>query len=370
MPAAIRVTERFDRPYGASPLSRRRRSTPAEMAEFRGAIWDIVAANQPCTPRQVYYRAVVAELIEKDGGKSRKNEQRVQAALDWMRERYVDLDWDNQHVRNGAGVFLMTAAELALYPGPPPAELTAEFTEALNRRVYQATRARQVLPFRWVADSSRTRYQATQYDDKDEMLREVARLYRRDLWREQSRHVEIWCESESICSVIMDTADGYGLAVLPCRGQSGKRFVWDSAQAYARIGKSVTCLYVGDFDPAGLDIESSVRKRLRRYGASEFELRRIAVTPEQVAGMGLTGHGLNPKYSQKQKDRFLAVCDDYGIPHEAVEAEAIRPRLLRELLATEIEALIDMDAWEQEREIEAEEARVLQSWFGGDDDGR
>lgn len=300
------------------------------MRKFRLSIGKICKENRPASPRQIYYRAVVAGLIDKDESGNRGNEARVQHALDYMRERYLDMEKkeDNGDFSDG--------------------EISQEF----DRMPW--------IPFSWITDSSRTRYQAVQYDDKEQMLKETARLYRRNLWREQPYHVEVWVESESICSVVLDVTDDYGVAALPCRGQSGKRFVWDSAQAYQQIDKPVICLYIGDFDPAGLDIESSVRTRLERYGAPDFELRRIAVTPEQVRDMALVGHGLNPNYPRSQRERFTDLCDNYGIPHEAVEAEAIAPNTLRQLLRDEIEALIEPQLWAQEKAIETQEARILQ----------
>ena len=294
------------------------------MTAFNRAIFDIVAVSQPCTARQTYYRAVVAGLVEKDSAGSRKNEKMVGAALDTMRERAVQRglheldDWD-------------------------------------LRYLWEHT----VMPMIWLTDNTRTRYQADLHEDKDAALRDTARLYRRDLWRHQERHVEVWCESDSIGGVLLDVTDAYGVALLPCRGQSGKRFVWDSAQAYRVIGRPVTCLYIGDFDPSGLDIGRSVEERLARYGAAGVQFTRIAVTPGQVASGGLPGHGLNPNHPASVRRRFTEVCDEHGIPHEAVEAEAMPPAELRELVRDAIEEHIDPRQWETEQAVEAEERRML-----------
>src|SRR5437763_10765982 len=80
--------------YDASPL-KRHRSTKAEMAEFRRAIWNLTYGYKPLTGRQLYYRAAVAGLIEKDEGGSRASEQRVGKAIGYMRERYVEWMYDH-----------------------------------------------------------------------------------------------------------------------------------------------------------------------------------------------------------------------------------------------------------------------------------
>lgn len=317
--------------YGASSLKRTRR-TRTEMTTFRRDVWDLCAANQPLSARQCYYRAVVAGLVEKDTGTSRKNEAKVGDALDVMRERSIDANLYNEY-----GGYNCTRDEL---------------------------RDQLILPFTWLTDSTRARYQAELYGSKEDALRDMATYYRRDLWRMQPAHVEVWCESESIAGMLMNTTDTYSVALLPCRGQSGKRFVWDSAQSYKRLGKPVICLYVGDFDPNGLDIGNSVRERLARYGAPDVEFTRIAVQPAQIVSMGLPGHGLNPNIAEKTRDRFTAICDEHGIPREAVEAEAMPPDVLRNLISDAIDARIDQRQWELEQAVEEEERRSLEMLGG------
>jgi hypothetical protein len=314
--------------YDATPL-KRHRSTNDEMTEFRRSIWDLAYRYRELTGRQLYYRAVAAGLVEKDEGKSRASEQRVGKATGWMRERYVDYRYGR------------------------------DFKDAPNGIEPAGMRELLIMPMHWIADNTRSRYQADQHENKEEALRQLHRNYRRDLWRAQPYHVEAWCESEALADVLMEVTDEYGLALLPCRGQGGKRFIYDSAQSYAKIGKPVIVLYVGDFDPSGLDIRSSLHERLARYGAPEVDLRWLAITPEQVADHRLVGHGLNRNLTQPVLRRFFAECDRVGIAREAVEAEAMEPEVLRQLLTDEIEDLIDHRLWDLEQAVEAEEKRSL-----------
>ena len=314
-----------ERPGLRSNLVKRRR-TKAEMRAFREAVWDIVHEHQPCSARQVYYRAVVAGLIKKDTGNSNKHEQHVWGALNWMREQAIDLGY---------------------YNGGKPWSLPR-------------MRADLVMPFAWITDNTRTRYQAELFASKDAAITDLAHYYRRDLWRSQPRLVEVWCESESIAGVLQETTNEYGLALLPCKGQPSKRFIWDSARAYANAGKPVVCLYIGDFDPHGLDIGRSAEERLRRYGAPEGTAwRRLAITPQQVADQELPGHGLNANIKGEIRQRFLDVCYEHGIPFEAVEAEAMAPADLRELVDDAICQHVDQRQWVLEEQVEREERKSL-----------
>jgi hypothetical protein len=330
--------------YGASPVKRGRR-TQAEMLAFREAIFDIVAEHRPCSVRHVYYQAATAGLVPKDvsvpgKGRTRASEKKVGDALNIMREETLRYNLRDHNLYD------------------PDDGLVQSLRELL------------ILPFQWITDNTRTRFQADLHESKDAALRDMARFYRRDLWRSQANHVEVWCESDSIAGVLGEVTDDYGVALLPCRGQAPKRFVWDSAQSYARIGKPVTCLYVGDFDPSGLDIGASVEERLDRYTPAgsevDVEFIRLAIEPDQVDNLGLLGHGVNPNITPAQRERFFDVCDTYSIPREAVEAEAMDPTTLREIVGNAIMSCIDPRQWELEMAVEKEERKALFDLAGGD----
>lgn len=306
------------------------------MRAFREAIFDIVAEHRPCSGRQVYYRAVVAGLVDKDTGTSRKNETRVARALNDMREAFVDCD--------------------------APIRLDGDDYDAGHCRELG------VMPFEWITDDTRTRWTVRTYADRDQALQMFHDAYRRDLWRTQPRLVEVWCESSSLGTVLLDVTSAYGVDLVPCRGQAGKRFLWDAARHYEHARKPVTCLYVGDFDPAGLDIGTSVEHRLRRYllGSDvEIDFQRVAITADQVRSYGLPGHGVNANISDSQRRRFFDVCDWHGIPRESVEAEAMPPEQLRDLLRRTIEQYIDPHAWQLERMAEQHERKSILDMIGG-----
>ncbi|HET9326429.1 MAG TPA: hypothetical protein VFQ05_06650 [Candidatus Eisenbacteria bacterium] len=334
--------------YGASAVKRARR-TKAEIEAFRTNIFDIVAEHQPCSGRQIYYRAVVAALIDKDTAGSRKNEAKIGRALNDMREAFIDCDTLHDTAALARLIEAMELGDIDDY--------------TLKCEVY---RHLGVMPMWWISDDTRARHHNSGYRDKDDALSEWHDQYRRDLWQTQKCRVEVWCESSSLGAVLLGVCKEYGVDLYPCRGQAGKGFLWDAAQKYPEFGKPVVALYVGDFDPAGLDIGTSVEQRLRRYlprGKSvDFRFRRIGVTAEQVRDMRLPGHGLNPNISAAQRSRFFGVCDEHGIPREAVEAEAMAPAVVRRLLADAIREYIDPVQWELEQMVEASEKRDIWSW--------
>ncbi len=232
------------------------------------------------------------------------------------------------------------------------------------------------MPMYWVVDGTRSKQQAVQYADKDEAAESLVKGYRRDLWQSQERQVEVWCESDSIAGTLASKVHEYGLGLMPARGQSGKRFVWDSSQSFGETGKPVTVIYVGDFDPAGLTIGDSVKERLTRYlpyrSEVEIDFELLAIQAEQVRDMGLAGHGLGSKYQNdtwiKKLREWRTICDDTGIGWEAVESESMPAPDLRDMLGAAIEVHIDQEAWDREKAAEAEERQQLSEALGIDID--
>ncbi|WP_329103184.1 hypothetical protein [Streptomyces sp. NBC_01439] len=342
--------------YRASTVKRTRR-TKAQLQAFHDAIHDIAAEHQPCSGRQIYYRAVVAGLIDKDSAGSRKNESTVGRALNDMREAFIDCDT----LHDPDAVSRIVAG----------LELGQPDKATRDRELYRYLR---VLPMWWITDDTRARHRNSGHRDKDAALAEWHRQYRRDLWQTQTHRVEVWCESSSLAAVLLNTCEEYGVDLYPCRGQAGKGFLWGAAQNYPGFRKPVVALYVGDFDPAGLDIGDSAGERLRRYMPRgehvDFEFRRIGVTAQQVHDMQLPGHGLNPKIPAAKRARFFDLCDQHGIPHEAVEAEAMEPNVIRQLLADAIREYIDPVQWRVQRMAEESEKRDIWSWRDQPDEDR
>lgn len=222
------------------------------------------------------------------------------------------------------------------------------------------------LPWSWIADNSRWVREPEMYGSATEALAEMARLYRRNYWDTQPVRAEVWVESDSLASFVHEITDDYGVPLFACRGQASKTYVYGAAQTAAAIGKPVVILYIGDWDPTGTAIDGSVAERLQRYGDGRvsLEVERIAVTATQVPGLVTSTHRLN--HNDRNTARFLALCDTHGLPHVAVEAEAIEPDELRQLLRDAIEGcILDRDAWQAMRAYEEQERDLLAGLAAG-----
>jgi len=112
-------------------------------------------------------------------------------------------------------------------------------------------------------------------------------------------------------------------------------------------------LQLTDFDPSGEDMVRDLEDRLTRYGASDFEVTKIALTSDQVRTLGLPP--MPAKTSDPRYERFAA---SYG--EEVVELDAIPPDELERIVSAAIEDLIDRDAWNAEAEKAEQEKEEAQ----------
>jgi hypothetical protein len=239
----------------------RGRPPTERVAERRRQIAKLIEAEQPCSVRNVYYRAVVAGIVPKTD--------------------------------NGYNIVQRDVVEL---------------------------RRSGMIPFPWIVDYSRLVRKPTVFDSIEAALANTARHYRRDLWSFSDVRIEVWTESQSIASVVASVTDEWALPLMATKGYSSWSFTWSAAQTANYDGRHLLVLYIGDHDPAGLEIESSLKESLEDHLRVPFVVRRVGVKWEHVQQYDLPG--TTPKKT-------------YGFPL-AVEAEALPAPLLRELLSDEI----------------------------------
>jgi hypothetical protein len=295
--------------YVARPI-KRPRATKNEMAERRRVLLEIFKDDGRQSVRQGNYRGVVRGLVTKDLSGYIK----VQRAILQMR-------------RDGA------------------------------------------LPYGLVADHTRWVRRVNTWDSVEEALADTAALYRRNLWSDSPYRVEVWVESESIAGSVGETTELSRVPLMPCRGQASETFAYAAGEAWADDDRIPVVIYIGDHDPAGLEIEESLRGKLEAF---YFEMRSKKLQGRMKRGreLGLDLRWLKP--ADIQWTRLGVTWDqveEYDLPGTrpkksypyplAVEAEALPAQVLRDLLDDEIRQYIDEDALNTMLVAEESEREVL-----------
>lgn len=193
-------------------------------------------------------------------------------------------------------------------------------------------------------------------------LKYISRWYNLPMWETQPNYVEVWVEKDALAKIVSNVTNECKMVSFPTRGYgsftslkesairlSNHSRIWDGnversdEDGYVPSDKKIIILYLGDFDPTGLDVDTTVSQKVMEYGGGDFEFRRIALTMEQVKEYNLT-----PNYAKISDTRAAKYIARYG--NDTWELDALPPDVLTKIIKDEVEGLIDRDIWEEREE--------------------
>jgi len=193
-------------------------------------------------------------------------------------------------------------------------------------RLCVAGRDEGILPEEGFADRLREVDKLSSWTDLNEFMQTVKRSYRKDKWQNQDNYLEIWTEKDALRSVLTEITYQYDVALMVARGQLSRTEVYRTAERYkAQIDKRCHLYYCGDFDPSGLSIYDSIKKRIMDFGVF-INFERIALTQEQIEKYQL------PSDPAKQSDpNYNKFVNIYG-SDMVVELDSLPPDVLRKII--------------------------------------
>jgi hypothetical protein len=206
------------------------------------------------------------------------------------------------------------------------------FCEHMNR----ARRAR-LIDFNAIRDDGFFRSGLLGYVDSRAFLtscRAQAGNYRRDRQAGQMERLVVWCEAQGMTPQLERVANPYGVEVLSSGGFDSTTIKHELASEFATLDTPARVLHLGDYDPSGEHIFSSLAADISAFcatlgGVVTFE--RVAVTPAHIERFNLST--APPKPTDKRSF-------DSNV---TVQLEALPPDVLAGLLREAIGAQIDMD---------------------------
>lgn len=184
-----------------------------------------------------------------------------------------------------------------------------------------------VLPYSWLADSTRWQRKPLSFGGIEEALQDCARFYRKDLWRQADAYVEIWLEKDALSGVILPVTEAYDVPLMVARGYASLTFLHSAAEAINELSVPAFIYHLGDFDPSGVNAGEKIEETLRELApTADIHFERLAVTPEQIDQWRL------PSRPTKQTDSRAK-----GFGPVSVELDAIPPDYLRDIVRLAIE---------------------------------
>lgn len=151
----------------------------------------------------------------------------------------------------------------------------------------------------------------------------------------QARRLRVWCEAGGMAPQLERVVAKYGIPVMSSGGFDSTTIKHEFARSIADEG-AVTVLHLGDFDPSGVHVFSSLEEDIGAFGdyyGCDVQFVRLAVTEAQIAKDCL------PTTPPKLTDR-RSFAADY-----TVQCEALDPRRLAQILDEAVASRLDDAAY-------------------------
>lgn len=208
-----------------------------------------------------------------------------------------------------------------------------------------------------IVDLKRQPEKTSSWTSPQKFFETVSQAYKRNLQQEQLKYIEVWCEK---AIAIRQIVDKYDVSLLAGGGYRSSSALYDAAERFKEQHKPIVILYLGDFDPSGLDIERDIETRMREVFDIQVDVQRVLLTFQDVTDYELLPNPVKPKDT-----RTSQYVKKYSFEN-AYELDALPPGILAEKLEEAICRNIDMELYEAQlakQEIDyAEIERFIESW--------
>lgn len=195
---------------------------------------------------------------------------------------------------------------------------------------------------------------------------ELYNHYERSWHADQPSFVVVLCEAEGMLPLVGRAIEDYRGAAASSSGfdsVTAKHDLYrDAVERHELYGQRTTLLHLGDHDPSGVSVHESMAEDLTAFcedteGVPDdlIELRRIALTPEQITDLRIETKPDEVKPTDSRSRRFI----ERGL-EPAAQLEAIEPDVLIEICRHAVEDALDMDTLHESRQRERREYREVQ----------
>jgi hypothetical protein len=227
-------------------------------------------------------------------------------------------------------------------------------------------------------DDNRRRTELTStWKDRGAFDEWCSAVWKLDYWQNQPTRVEVFLEKDTASFLVQDVTYRLRVPLRVSAGNFSRTFLYRIAESISGTNVPIKILYIGDFDPSGLDIErAAMRGSNGREGLADFlendfgwepgqfekqvTWMRVGVTEDDwrntpdkarvpLKDTSQNGDGTWKKGDPRVPD-FKAKYGDYGVEVEALEV--MQRGGLAQRLELAIQSYIDSVAWEESKRAE------------------
>jgi hypothetical protein len=192
----------------------------------------------------------------------------------------------------------------------------------------------------------------------------AVRNFRLPRWDGQPNYVELWVEKDALAGVLEPLAAEFHATLLVNRGYSSASAMYEAAQRFMKHSNQAeseyydedeperepVLFYLGDHDPSGEDMVRDIGVRLKEFGVERLEVRKLALTMEQVKK-----YRPPPNPAKTTDSRYENYAAEHG--RQSWEVDALPPNVLQDIIRKAFEGVVDRETMDAVIERE-EEAKV------------
>ena len=191
-------------------------------------------------------------------------------------------------------------------------------------------------------DRARRVDQRLTFRDFNQAFNWMCEEYRKDSMLHQKNYVECWIEKDAVSSTVSNVTWGLDVPLVVGRGWASGTFVHNAVPRIWSAGEKlqVVILFISDHDPEGDHIPKVVERKLKQYGCPGVQVKKIALSPEQVKKFNLQSNiGFKISKKQREKRYVQEYLSKYG--EVQYEVDALSNIELTRILENELKSLID-----------------------------
>jgi len=210
-----------------------------------------------------------------------------------------------------------------------------------------------------IEDRLRQPYLPYYVEGIEDAIKDTIDYYRLDRQKGQDTYIELWVEKDALSGVLKPITSYYHVNLMVNRGYSSCSAMYQAYKRFSReerLDKNVAILYLGDYDPSGLDMLRDIQSRLEEFGLSVFEIKHIGLTKEQIEK-----YNPPPNPAKITDPRAAWYISQHG--ETSWEVDALNPDVLNKLIKKNIEDLIDMDLFEKQLQQEIKDKKELEKYM-------
>ena len=210
-----------------------------------------------------------------------------------------------------------------------------------------------------IEDRGRETVSNSHWSSPAEIIRSAAESFGIDRWEGQPCYVEVMVEKDALSGILEPVCRELDIRFTANKGYSSSSALYEASKRFSyAVGQGLEAhlFYLGDHDPSGIDMTRDIQSRLGLFTYSRpIEIYRLALNYDQIEKWQ------PPENPAKENDkRYRSYKEKYG--NSSWELDAVEPRILAELVETEVDKLINQVSWQEVEEKEQKMRKELEHY--------